>query len=196
MDKKEIIAFFDNLAPNWHENQNRNEAVIEYILDSSEIKKGAKVLDVACGTGILFEDYRKRGVASLTGIDISAEMVKVAKEKFPWAEIICGDAESYSFDKKFDAVMVYNAFPHFINPEALFKNLAQAINEGGRLTVAHGASAKEIEDCHKGSASGVSMPLPDVKQLSEMMSPYFETDVSISDERMYIVSGKVKKGNS
>lgn len=34
-----------------------------------------RLLDVACGTGVLFPDYLARG-ASVTGIDISPEMAR------------------------------------------------------------------------------------------------------------------------
>ena len=81
MKKQDIISFFDKYAPFWDEGQVRNEEVIEKILNNSGIEKGVSVLDVACGTGVLFPDYIKRG-AAVTAVDISPEMVKIAKKKF------------------------------------------------------------------------------------------------------------------
>lgn len=149
------------------------------------------MLDVACGTGVLFPDYYSRG-ADVTGIDISARMVKAAKIKFPDAEIICGDAESFTFPEKYGAVMIYNAFPHFANPEKLFENLSKTLVDNGRLTVAHGMSEKALAECHAGSAKNVSLPLPSKEHLTEIMSAYFDVDVMISDENMYMVSGTKK----
>ena len=189
MVKKDVIDFFDGLAQAWDDEQVRNEDVIKTILEKGGIKKGTDVLDVACGTGVLFTDYMNLGVASVTGIDISSEMVKISRQKFPQTEIICGDAEDYSFQKQFDAVMIYNAFPHFVNPEKLFLNLSKALRDSGRLTVAHGMSEKELEKCHSSRAVNVSNPLPDKEKLSEMMSVFFKVDTMISDEEMYIVSG-------
>ena len=74
MEQQEVIRFFDRCAPFWDEDMVRNEAVISTILDNAGIRAGIDVLDVACGTGVLFPDYLKRGVASLTAIDISPEM--------------------------------------------------------------------------------------------------------------------------
>lgn len=192
MNKQDVIDFFDKLAPFWDGDQIRNEDVIVKILKLGGIKKGAEVLDVACGTGVLFPDYIKLGTASVTGIDISLEMAKLAKSKFPEADIICGDAETYNFQKKFDAVMIYNAFPHFANSDSLIKNLAQSTKVGGRLSVAHGMSREQIEKCHSGSASKVSVALPEAKELAKIFEPYFKVDVIISDEGMYMVSG-IKK---
>ena len=191
MDKKEIIAFFDNLAPCWDKTNVRDEDVISEILQKGGIRKGAKVLDIACGPGVLFPDYESLG-AEFAGIDISENMVKKAREKFPEAEVICGDATTYDFSSDFDAVMIYNAFPHFDEPQRLIENLAKSLKKSGRLSIAHGISEKELEKCHSGSAKNISVPLVKKEVLAEMMKPYFEADVLISDERMYMVSG-VKK---
>lgn len=188
MDKKEIIAFFDKLASEWDKTNVRNEEVIAEILENGGIRKGIKVLDVACGTGVLFPDYLKTG-ADITGIDISENMVKTAREKFPDVKIICGDATDFPLEEKFDAIMIYNAFPHFDEPEKLIKNLAEALDANGRLSIAHGISEKELAECHSGSARNISVPLVKKEVLADMLKPYLNVDITISDERMYMVSG-------
>ena len=188
MDKKEIISFFDEFAPTWDNVNERNDAVITKILDNCGICQGTHVLDVACGTGVLFPDYLSRK-AVVTGIDISSEMVKTAKEKFPQIEVICGDAESISFKNDFDVVMIYNAFPHFPEPEKLIENLAKSLKNGGRISIAHGASREEINNCHSGKPSKISLPLPKVDELVKLLEPNFNVDIVISDDIMYQVSG-------
>ena len=106
MNKKDIIEFFDRCAPWWDDDMVRNEDIITTILDNGGIRAGIDVLDVACGTGVLFPDYLKLGVASVTGIDISPEMAKLASSKFPQVQVICGDVETVTFDRQFDAIMV------------------------------------------------------------------------------------------
>ncbi|MBR5438289.1 MAG: methyltransferase domain-containing protein [Clostridia bacterium] len=188
MDKKDVIDFFDKLAPCWDAVNLQNEEVVSEILSRGGIRKGIKVLDVACGTGVLFPNYAAIGV-KVTGIDISSEMVKRAKEKFPEAEVICADVLEYSFEDKFDAIMIYNAFPHFAEPEKLIEKLSALMGKSGRLTVAHGISEEELEKCHSGSAKNVSVSLVKKEVLAEMMSRWFDVDVMISDDRMYMVSG-------
>lgn len=189
MKKSEIKAFFDSLAPEWDSNQKRNEEIIDFILAKGGVKKGSRVLDIASGTGVLFEDYLRLGVSSLTGIDISEKMLEIAKKKFPEVSLILGDAESYSFSEKYDVIMIYNAFPHFPEPIKLFENLSKTLAAGGRLTVAHGISMAEIEKCHSGKASKYSLSLPSAEILAEMMTPFVKVDIVISDENMYMVSG-------
>ena len=192
MEKKDIINFFNNLADGWDAEQIPKDAIIEKILDNGGVEENKAVLDIACGTGTLFPFYFKRNVASVVGIDISPEMVKIAKGKFPEIEIICGDAEEYDFDKKFDVIMIYNAFPHFPNPQKLIKNLSQHLKDNGRISIAHSMSRAEIQSRHQKRAAKVSLELPTAEVLAEMLRPYFNIDVIISDNEMYQLSG-IKK---
>jgi demethylmenaquinone methyltransferase/2-methoxy-6-polyprenyl-1,4-benzoquinol methylase len=167
----------------------RNEDIISTILTLGGIRKGMDVLDVACGTGVLFPDYLAREVNSLTAIDISPEMAKLAAAKFPQAKVICGDVETTEFEKLFDAVMVYNAFHHFPDPAKLIARLASLTKPGGRLTVAHGMSRAALQAHHSGRASQVSIDLIHEQELAALMAPWFEVDVVVSTDRMYQVSG-------
>ncbi len=191
MNKNDIINFFDNCAPWWDSDMIRNEKIINKILDNAKIEANIDILDVACGTGVLLPDYKKRNVASITAIDISPEMVKIAKGKYPELEIICGDAEIYNFNKKFDVIMIYNAFPHFPNPELLIKNSAKATKQSGRISIAHGMSRVSLKEHHK-RAENVSVELPEAPKLAKMLEPYFTVETIISNDKMYQVVG-VKK---
>ena len=194
MEKKDVAAFFDNCAPWWDADMIRNEAVIATILENAGIKAGMDVLDVACGTGVLFPDYLNRGVASVTGIDISPEMAKIAASKFPEVTVVCGDVEETKFDRQFDAIMVYNAFPHFPEPARLIEALARLVKPGGRLSVAHSMSREKLQQHHSGRASKVSIDLIHEKELAALFSPYFDVDVIISNDRMYQVAGTRREG--
>ena len=172
----------------------RNEKIITTILDNAGIDCGMDVLDVACGTGMLFPDYLKRSVNTVTGIDISPEMAKIALSKFPEVTVICGDVEEAKFDRKFDAVMVYNAFPHFSDPAGLIEALARVVKPGGRLSVAHSMSRTQLQRHHSGAASKVSVDLIHEKELSSLFAPFFDVDVVISNDRMYQVAGTRREG--
>lgn len=192
MDKKDVIAFFDRCAPSWDAEMVKDDAIIEKILDNAQVGEGMDILDVACGTGVMIPYYLKRNASSVTGIDISPEMAKIAAEKFenePNVTVIRGDVEEVAFDRKFDRIVVYNAFPHFPNPKHLIKTLSALLKEDGRLTVAHGASREAIDAHHSGSASKVSNGLMRAEELVKLFSPYVDVEVMISNEKMYQVSG-------
>ena len=97
MEKQDIIEFFDRCAPSWDAELVKNDAIIGRILDNTEVGADMDVLDVACGTGVMFDYYLERGVSSVTGIDISPEMAKIAAEKYasqPKVRVICGKNET------------------------------------------------------------------------------------------------------
>ena len=194
MDKKDVIEFFNGLAASWDAELVRSDEIIDIILDNGGIKEGVQVLDVACGTGVLIPDYLARKVASVTGVDISPEMIACAKAKFEADNVhfICADIEEAYLPCDFDCCMVYNAFPHFPDPGNLIKVLSSRLKRGGRLSVAHGMSRVKIDRHHEGSACKVSRGLMSETELARLMEPYFNVDVVISDDRMYQVAG-VKK---
>ena len=192
MEKKDIIAFFDRCAPSWDADMVKDDELIGRILDNAEVAEGQDILDVACGTGVMIPYYLERKAASVTAIDISPEMSKIAAEKFAGdsrVTVLCGDVEEAAFDRQFDRIVVYNAFPHFPNPQRLLRTLAGLLKEGGRLTVAHGASREAIDNHHKGSASKVSNGLMPAARLKRLFDPYFDVEVMISNRQMYQVSG-------
>lgn len=192
MNKQAVIEFFDRCAPGWDSGMVKSDAIIGAILDNALVGPGQDVLDVACGTGVMFPYYLERQVASVTGIDISPEMAKVAAGKYPddsRVKVLCADVEDAVFDKKFDRIVVYNAFPHFPDPEKLIRVLAGLLKEGGRLTIAHGMSREAIDNHHSGEASPISVGLMEAESLKRLFAPYFQVEVVIDNPRMYQVSG-------
>ena len=192
MNKKDITVFFDSLADSWDAGMIKEQWKIDRILDTAEIGNGKSVLDVACGTGVLIPDYIDRSVKRCVAVDISRNMIEIAKSKFPGyenIEFLCADAETFDFKEKFDCIVIYNAFPHFANRNLLFQNLSDCLNRCGRITVAHGMSREDLIKHHSGNAEKVSTILPEADELAEMMKPFFDIDTAISTSGIYIVSG-------
>lgn len=194
IEQKDVIAYFDKLAAGWDAQMIRSDEKINRILDNAGVREGSRVLDVACGTGVLIPDYVERKAASVTAVDISPEMIRIAREKYAaFRDIVCFlcvDAETGDVGKDFDAVIVYNAFPHFPDPERLIRHLASLLKPGGMLTVAHGASREMINAHHQGSAGSVSNGLMPAGDLAAIFAGYLEVTLVYSDENMYQVVGR------
>ena len=192
IETKEVVEFFDRLAPGWDAELIRNDEVINLILDHAAVTQGKDILDVACGTGVLIPDYLKRNVASVTGIDISPKMAELARRKFPQesVSILCGDVETVEFDRQFDCIVVFNAFPHFPDPARLIRILSEKLRDGGTLTVAHGMSREKIDAHHHGAASHVSNGLMPAEDLAAIFRKHLQVTTVLSDERMYQVAGQ------
>ena len=76
----------------------------------------------------------------------------------------------------------------------MIKHLATLLNKDGTLTIAHGMSRERINHHHhhEGVASSISNGLIKASELAKAMSKYLDVYVSVDDDRMYQVSGKLK----
>ena len=191
IEQKDVIAFFDERAGGWDAGMVRSDEKIGRILDNAKVTAGSRVLDIACGTGVLIGDYLRRNVESVTAVDISPEMVRIAREKFPQENVtvLCGDASQAHFPALFDCIVIYNAFPHFPEPERLIAHLAELLTTGGTLTVAHGFSRKALDAHHAKTARNVSNGLLPVETLAEIFAKHLTVTVQISNDAMYQVVG-------
>lgn len=223
MSQKKIIDFFNKCAPYWDEWAIRKEEILVKLLDNANITAGIDVLDIACGTGFLFSDYIKRNVHSVTAIDLSPEMVRIAREKNkklyndpqqitslehrPYVQttkntfckpplcpikIICDDAQTYQFDQQFDVAMIFNAFPHFMEPEKIIIATAKNLKYGGRIAISHDMGRQELDHHHQKKASEISIPLLHQDDLVKLMTPYFDIDIVIANNDMFQVCGTKK----
>lgn len=192
MNKREIAAFFDRLAPQWDAGMVKDDRKLAFILDAAGVRAHSVVLDVACGTGVLFPYYLARHVSRVIGVDLSAEMARVAaaKQHDARVEVICGDVETIPVHLLCDCCVVYNAFPHFEDPARLIERLAQWVRPGGRLTVAHGMSLAALHRHHAGRAEHVSREMLSAQELSALFAPWFTVDVAVSDDEKFVVAGE------
>lgn len=192
MTKEEIVAYFNQRASTWDAETIRSDEKINAILDYGGITEGVRVLDVACGTGVLFPDYLQRNVGMVVGVDIAPEMANIAAAKYddPRICVICGDIQELTFSDRFDCIMIYDAFPHFSEPDKLVAHLSTCLVDRGRLTIAHSMCREQIDAFHNEvGAAEVSVDLVHEDMLVNILSPYFHVDVVVSDAEKYIVSG-------
>ncbi|MGR9088769.1 MAG: class I SAM-dependent methyltransferase, partial [Gammaproteobacteria bacterium] len=99
-------------------NLNNLLAIVADYYGQARVLPSGSYLDVGCGTGNLFsilEQISGRiGGYSYVGIDISSEMIKVAKDTYPKGDFRVGDAEHLEFeDSSFDFV-ISNSVLHWL----------------------------------------------------------------------------------
>ena len=91
-----------------------------------------------------------------------------------------------------DRCVIYNALPHFENPERLIISLYEKLAGNGRLTVAHSENGEKINRRHEGEAREVSLGLMPAGELAVLFSRCFFVDTVIDNDDMYVVSGTKK----
>lgn len=101
------------------------------------LKPMHKVLDVACGTGELLAMLNDKCRIQGTGVDISDEMIKVAKSRYDSFDLRTSGCAPLPFeDGSFDVITVSAAFHHFPEPGRFAAEAFRVLKEGGRLYIA------------------------------------------------------------
>lgn len=109
------------------------------VLDAADIGQGDRVLDVACGTGILARDAMKRvrSAETVTGLDPNPGMLAVADRLEPDVDWKQGVAESLPFpDHAFDAVVSQFGLMFFDDRRLALQEMYRVLSPGGRMVVA------------------------------------------------------------
>jgi SAM-dependent methyltransferase len=83
---------------------------IKLLLDLLSVKKGQRILDIGCGTGVSLEPLLDKGL-NLTGIDPSLYMLDIASKKFKdRVDLHRGSAEDLPFDdNEFDSAFFFTS---------------------------------------------------------------------------------------
>ena len=112
----------------------------EWVRKAAGDAKGLKLLDIGCGTGVLTERFAREGF-SVTGIDLSGDMLAVARERFEEAglegaffEQPMQEMEGHSgYDLAVIAIDSLNYVTEDEEVAAVFRHVFGALNPGGRL---------------------------------------------------------------
>ncbi|MDR2571430.1 MAG: class I SAM-dependent methyltransferase [Oscillospiraceae bacterium] len=113
----------------------------------------SRLLDLGCGTGLEFERlFEKNPDMKVTGIDLSAEMLKKIKEKYPRKNfrLICGSYFDVDFDGLYDHVLSTYSLHHFSEEQKLelYRKIYAALEPGG-LFVLGDYTVSTIERQHE-----------------------------------------------
>ncbi|HEX6900078.1 MAG TPA: class I SAM-dependent methyltransferase [Thermoanaerobaculia bacterium] len=97
-----------------------------------------KILEVGCGTGRIYQRLVPRLVpnASYTGIDISASMLEIAREKFPQGRFLEGDGYALQFgDEEFDVALAFEVLGHLPEVGPFLRELVRVTRSTAVFTV-------------------------------------------------------------
>ena len=189
-----IQHFFNQLAPLWDKKCVYNAAHINRILSLADIKWGDRVIDVGCGTGVLTMPLLQCGVSEIYAVDISEKMIWQAREKYCFAKVAFVEADFLDTNRvDYDCVMVHNAYPHFLDKEALTHAIYRSLKPGGRFVIAHSDSRESINGCHDKLDTTISQWLQPVEIEAQQFAPIFDIDLMIDDDEIFLLSGTRKE---
>jgi SAM-dependent methyltransferase len=117
------------------------------VADAARVHDGERVLDIACGTGVLAREISKRVGSNgrVIGVDPIPGMLAVAKEHAPNIDWRQGTAESLPFDdESFAAVVSQFGLMFFTDRQQAIREMLRVLIPGGRLAVAVWDSLENI----------------------------------------------------
>lgn len=116
--------YAERVRPGWHEEVQQLLALVSSI-------RGSSLLDVACGTGFLTRHLTGR----VTGLDQSAAMLSIARERLPAGAFVRGDALRLPFATHFFEWLVSGHFYGHLREPDRFQFLAEARRVASRVVI-------------------------------------------------------------
>ena len=99
-----------------------------------ETQEPRRVLDLGCGPGSLMPYLSSIPNVELVGVDLSPEMIDIARSKYPWIAFEVGDCEALAFaDGSFDAVLCSGMLHHLPSLRATLEEIRRLLKPGGAL---------------------------------------------------------------
>jgi ubiquinone/menaquinone biosynthesis C-methylase UbiE len=197
---KEIVShdlqtrtYFNNLADSWESKQSTDTQKIEELLSRLNLINANTILDIGCGTGVLFPVFEKLapGKTKFFAVDFAECMAKTASLHCnSKTEVICGDSQNLPFmDSFFNLIIAFHVFPHIKDKPAALQEYWRILKPEGDLAIIHLRGSKELNEFHAELGGEVaSHILPSAEELSRIMSEMkFDVKDSIDESLEYYV---------
>ncbi len=147
-------SYFNERAHEWDTYMPSEErARLDALVDAFGLAKGAKVLDVGAGTGIMIPYISARIGESgkVVAVDCAEKMMIRAARKYPGGQYGYCAADIHAMPLReawFDTVLCFNCFPHFDDKMQALVIMKSLLVPGGEVIVAHSASREYINALH------------------------------------------------
>ena len=194
MDKQKIAAFFDDRAAAWDQNE-RPEVynIVKIIIDKIAPAPAAKILDIGCGTGILYPFLKAYKPAEILHIDVSEGMLEQFRKKHPHANLLRADFETAALEENyFDYIIAYNVFPHFTDKQKVFDNAMRFLRPGGSFYIVHSMTREELQRVHGSNNQTKKDLLPAPAEMRQMYQNSGFENIIIEEKSPGFYSSGVK----
>ena len=189
-------VFFDQLAAEWDLQFTAEDLErLSHIADKLGVKKGMTILDLGCGTGILFDLLRRQvgDGGTVTGVDFSIEMARKAHRNFPFPNVNVVDADATALpfrDSTFDMGISFASFPHFANQQLALDEVDRVLKPNAKFYIIHLISSKELSEIHARMGGVLEKDkLPAENELRAMFDASHFNEIQIEDHPgLYVAS--------
>lgn len=129
----EVAAWFDATYRRKGLRYLRSARAYPIFLQLLDARAGQRVLDVACGPGLLLAAARERGLDA-SGVDLSGEAIALAHRLMPGVDARVGNAETLPWpDATFDFVTCLGSLERFLDRERALREMARVARPTARF---------------------------------------------------------------
>ena len=144
--------YFNGKAKDWNSKQSEKNAKIHQLLSKLDLQRCTSILDIGCGTGVLFPFLIKfaQRQAKVFAIDFAECMAReAAQQNYPAANVLCGCARYLPFiDNSIDLVIAFHVIPHIQGKYRAIKECWRVLKPYGKLAIIHLHGSQEINAIH------------------------------------------------
>jgi SAM-dependent methyltransferase len=150
-----------------------NAPLFEAVLHRLGIGTGTRLLDIGCGSGYAAAMAAALG-ATVTGIDITPELIEIARERVPHAQFAVGGMDHLPFDDDaFDAAVGFNAFQFADDPTGAVRDAARVVRTGGLL------AATTFAEPERNESTALHLALEPLRDTAPSGAPHLPYGLSV-----------------
>ncbi len=156
-----------------------SKPIWDAMLDSVDVKKGTRFLDLGCGGGGASVLANERG-AQVSGLDAAEALINIARDRVPGGDFRVGDLEELPYDDNgFDVAFASMSIIFATNPSIALREMGRVIVLGGRVTVCIWGRPEDCEYRHILNAVAETLPSPPLGK-----GPFAFSEVGVLEEMM------------
>lgn len=155
MKPQDIGRAYDQITHRWHDgNFDMSNGIAQHHKALSFVKSRGKALDIGCGcTGRFIRLLVEEGFTP-TGLDVSAEMLNIARTQLPGVDFINADICQYQLTEKYDFITAWDSIWHIPLEQQhnVISKIVASLNVGGVFIFSFGGTTEQ--SCHSNDVMG------------------------------------------
>ena len=141
MHPQQTAKSYDKLASHWNSDEfNRGNAIAQHKRAFRFAVRKQNAIDIGCGSSGRIIDLLISEGFEAEGLDISPEMIRLAKQRHPEVVFHLADICSWDFPKKYDLISAWDSIWHapLAEHETILKKLCEGLSQGGIMIFTSG----------------------------------------------------------
>ncbi len=144
---KDVQVDYTGISKTYDSYRSYSDDLIKRVVELGQIGAGKRVLDVGCGTGNISYQIKGKINADLVGVDVSPDMLKIARRKS--LELVCSNTDGLHLpfvDRAFDTIICAYVIHQIKNLNLLFSECYRVLKRGALVLLT--SSHRQIENQH------------------------------------------------